>query len=146
LSLVLTAALLTTPVVTADDCPICEVEWVDALIEHQAHPPVEVTHLHLPPVLSKRRVVGVEQWRPLISEYFPTGQVEHALKIVACESGGDPAAKNPTSTARGLFQILASLWAPYFDVTYNDLYHPETNTALARRIYDQSGWNAWTCH
>jgi hypothetical protein len=94
---------------------------------------------------SKRTVrPGVEQWRNLVSTYFPTSQVETALCIMGHESGGDPSAKNPRSSARGLFQILASLWAPYFGVSYEDLYDPGINTRLAANIWSQQGWGAWS--
>ncbi len=66
------------------------------------------------------------------------------LCLVWYESKGDPNAKNPTSSARGLTQILASSWASYFGVTYDDLYDPETNVRLAKEIYDIQGWDAWS--
>lgn len=88
--------------------------------------------------------VDVEYWRPLVAAYWPAGTVDQALCLIAMESGGDPNADNPRSTARGLFQILASLWAPYFAVSSDDLYDPETNVRLARQIYDIQGWSAWS--
>ena len=53
---------------------------------------------------------AVERWRPIVSIYFPSDRVDWALRIIECESHGDPNAKNPRSTASGLFQHLASLW------------------------------------
>lgn len=85
---------------------------------------------------------NVEQWHGLVSQYFT--DVDTALCLIHYESGGNPDAKNPRSTARGLFQILASLWAPHFGVTYEQLYDPETNVRLAAQIYAQQGWGAWS--
>ncbi len=84
----------------------------------------------------------VERWRPLVISYFGD-QADKALCVVKWESGGNPNAKNPRSSARGLFQILASLWTPYYGVTYDQLYDPETNTHLAHLIYQSQGWGAW---
>lgn len=87
---------------------------------------------------------NVEQWRGLVSAYFPGSQVNMALCIIRYESGGNPDAKNPRSSARGLFQVLASLWAPYYGVSYEDLYNPEINTRIAADIWANYGWGAWS--
>ena len=86
----------------------------------------------------------VEQWRPLVAGQFPPEQVENALCVIRSESGGNPSARNPRSTASGLFQIMASIWAPHFGLTYDDLYSPEINTYVAARIYEKSGWRPWS--
>ena len=95
---------------------------------------------------SSHRGMGsdIEQWRGLISAYFPADQVEMALCIIRYESGGNPGAKNPLSSARGLFQILASLWAPHYGVAYETLYDPTTNTEIAADIWRNDGWSAWS--
>lgn len=86
----------------------------------------------------------VERWRPLVAEHFPESEVETALCIIRHESSGDPRADNPRSSAAGLFQILGSLWAPHFGIATDDLYDPALNVELARRIWDESGWRAWS--
>ena len=53
---------------------------------------------------------GVEQWRPLVAAYFPAGEVDRALCIMQHESRGNPNAKNPRSSAAGLFQFLRGTW------------------------------------
>ncbi|MEX1208077.1 MAG: hypothetical protein WEE36_05615 [Acidimicrobiia bacterium] len=72
---------------------------------------------------------GVEQWRSLVGEVFGRwgldqtkcatrdgvefcvgSQVDNALSVMQCESGGNPMARNPSSGASGLFQHLASYW------------------------------------
>lgn len=89
---------------------------------------------------------SVEQWRPLVAKYFPAGEVDRALCVMKHESGGNPNAKNPNSSARGLMQVLASLWAPAYGVSYEDLYAPTTNMSIARKIWDQQGWGAWMAY
>lgn len=98
-----------------------------------------------PPAVSGVSVEpGVEQWRGLVAAHFPADQVDRALCVMWHESRGDPNAKNPTSTARGLMQILASLWAPHFGLAYDDLYDPDTNMRVARQVWDMQGWWAWS--
>ncbi len=96
----------------------------------------------------------VEQWRSLVQAHFPTSRVEEALRIIDCESNGDPNATNPYSGATGLFQFLPSTWAStapkagYGGYTATD---PEANIAtaawLANRYQElgQSYWQAWSC-
>lgn len=97
-----------------------------------------------PPSMDRGMGSDVERWRPLVADHFDAGQVDTMMCIMAHESGGNPNAKNPRSSARGLFQILASLWAPHFGVSYDDLYDPGVNVRLARAIYDQQGYRAWS--
>lgn len=89
---------------------------------------------------------NVEQWRGLVASYFPAGQVDLALCVMLHESGGNPNAKNPTSSARGLFQVLASLWAPHYGVSFSDLYDPTTNVRIAADIWSDYGWSAWSAY
>ena len=53
---------------------------------------------------------GVEQWRGLVEQYFTPGDVNTALCVMAGESGGNPGADNPRSSAAGLWQFLKSTW------------------------------------
>jgi hypothetical protein len=88
--------------------------------------------------------VGVEQWRTLVTQYFPADQVDKALQVMACESNGDPNADNPRSTAAGLFQFLSSTWArtPY---AAQSVYDPTANVAAAAWLWGQQGWAPWVC-
>lgn len=86
----------------------------------------------------------VEQWRPLVAGQFPPEQLENALCVIKSESGGNPNAKNPHSNARGLFQVMSSVWGPYFGFTHADFYVPELNVYAAARIWERSGWQPWS--
>ncbi len=86
----------------------------------------------------------VDRWRPLVATQFPADEVETALCIIEHESSGDPEADNPRSSARGLFQVLGSLWAPHYGVSRSDLYDPITNTIIAADIWENYGWSAWS--
>lgn len=83
---------------------------------------------------------SVEEWRPLVAAYFRAEDVDRALCLMGYESAGNPNAKNPNSTASGLFQILRFWWAP----RGIDPFDPESNVALAAEIRDSQGWRAWS--
>lgn len=97
---------------------------------------------------------AVEQWRSLVSQFFPSNRVEEALVIINCESNGDPDAVNPYSGASGLFQFLPSTWAttaPNAGYAGYSPFDPEANTASAAWLanrYQELGrgyWDAWSC-
>lgn len=87
---------------------------------------------------------GVERWRPLVAKYFNAVNVPTMMCLMAFESGGSPTAKNPKSSARGLFQVMASIWAPVYNVSYEDLYDPEINTWVAAGVLGRQGYTAWS--
>lgn len=96
----------------------------------------------------------VEQWRSLVTQYFPTSRVEEALRIIGCESNGDPDAVNPYSGAAGLFQFLPSTWAttaPNAGWAGYSVFHGEANISSAAWLanrYQELGyyyWTPWSC-
>lgn len=89
------------------------------------------------------RTSDVEQWRPLAAGHFEPEDVDRVLCLMSHESGGNPNAKNPRSEARGLMQIMASVWAAEYGFSYSDLYNPEINLYVARKVKDAQGWSAW---
>lgn len=97
---------------------------------------------------------AVERWRSLVQSFFPSHRVEEALRIIDCESNGDPDAYNPYSGASGLFQFLPSTWestAPRAGYPDASPFDPEANTASAAWLaneYEKQGryyWEAWNC-
>ena len=87
---------------------------------------------------------NVEQWRPLVAKYFAWEDVDRALCLMGYESGGNPNAKNPTSTATGLMQIMHSVWKETFGVTHRSEWtDPELNIYAASVIRATQGWTAW---
>lgn len=86
---------------------------------------------------------SVEQWRTKVALYFPADQVDRALRVMACESGGNPAAYN-RSGASGLMQVLSS-WADNFGYAPADLFDPDVNLYVASQLYFDGGWNHWVC-
>ncbi|CAN5866586.1 hypothetical protein BH23ACT4_BH23ACT4_11080 [soil metagenome] len=86
---------------------------------------------------------GVDRWGPLVASYFRPEDVSRALCLMELESAGDPGAKNPTSGASGLMQVMP-FWAGHFGYSTADLFDPWTNLEVAAVIRDQQGWDAWS--
>lgn len=86
---------------------------------------------------------GVDRWGPLVASYFRPEDVSRALCLMELESAGDPGAKNPTSGASGLMQVMP-FWAGHFGYSSSDLFDPWTNLEVAAVIRDQQGWDAWS--
>jgi hypothetical protein len=109
--------------------------------------------------------VGVEQWRPLVESIFPAFAVETMLRVVRCESSGNPAAHNVNPATGddsvGLMQVnlhasllpgrLALLQSLGYEAWDRDsavaiLKDPEANLRAAYRISGGgTSWGAWTC-
>ncbi len=90
----------------------------------------------------------VERWRPLVAAYFLPDDVPWAMRVMNCESTGDPDAKNTRSTASGLFQHLASQWpnrAASAGWAGSDVFDPEANVAVAAWLFYEDGPRHWVC-
>lgn len=76
-----------------------------------------------------------------------------AVTIIDCESNWNPTARNPRSTAGGLFQFLAGTWtreAEWFDAAVDPRpdtrFDPAAATWLAARVVERDrGWRQWEC-
>ena len=60
-------------------------------------------------------------------------------KVAYCESHLNPKAANKQSSARGLFQIMASV----HQVKESWLYSPMINSLIAKELYDKQGTTPW---
>lgn len=68
-----------------------------------------------------------------------------ALNIAKCESGLNPEAKNPYSSAKGVYQFIDGTWAWYstkFEFTGNVL-SAKDNVELAMKVMGKHGTNDW---
>jgi len=66
-------------------------------------------------------------------------------QVVACESGGDYGALNPSSGAGGAYQILPSTWAAYGGAGQPQSAPPAEQDRIAAAIWADSGPAAWVC-
>ena len=65
--------------------------------------------------------------------------------IVACESGGNYGAVNPSSGAGGAYQILPSTWALYGGSGAPQNASKAEQDRIAAQIWNDSGSGAWVC-
>lgn len=106
-------------------------------------PPV---HVAAPPLASL-------EIRTLVEAYFPTHEVETALCVSWLESKWNPDAKNPRSTAAGLWQFLRETWDRAADAlglpTYAEdgPYDPNDATRAAAWLQARgTGWRQWAVY
>jgi|SRR3990167_564779 len=71
--------------------------------------------------------------------------VRQAIKVARCESGLRPKAENTESKDSGVFQVNSIHGIPQ-----RFLFNTKVNIAVARYLYDHSGWQPWApsrkCH
>ena len=99
---------------------------------------------------------SVEAWRPEVVEAVThfggdSDDVDRFLRIMQCESGGDPLAKNPNSSASGLMQHLTRFWqerAEFAGVPGADVFDGNSNiwvSAWLALAAPGGGWQHWVC-
>lgn len=71
-------------------------------------------------------------------EGFGWSQLPTAMSVIHRESRGDPRAKNPASTASGLFQFLSSWWLGKWDP-----FDPVKSMHHAEKAVRAVGWSPW---
>jgi soluble lytic murein transglycosylase-like protein len=65
--------------------------------------------------------------------------------IISRESGGNPNAANPTSSARGLLQLMSGWYAgDYYNFPDFDPLNPRLNLYYGHKGYLVSGWQPWS--
>lgn len=113
--------------------------WPPAPVVIQIPPPP-------PPPTPVYRGMGngqVEHYRPMVAYYWGRhGATDRMLRIMRCESGGNPNALHPRTDVRGLFQVRYPLWSKLWPGNY---YDPWTNAAIAYQVWLTQGYRAWAC-
>ena len=64
-----------------------------------------------------------------------------AQDLAGYESGFNPHAKNPNSTAKGLFQFLNGTWKTHCE---GEVTNPDNNAKCAMRLISEGGISHWT--
>lgn len=137
MALALTAALTFTPIADVMGERWIPAEYLDDIRKEAHHRNHTSGNVVAPPPM----IAGVEQWRDLVAAYWPPEHVDRMLRIMKCESGGNPNAYNPGHGEKGLFQIHP-LWQKAWPGNY---YDPWTNAAVAYQIWLTQGYAAWVC-
>jgi hypothetical protein len=84
----------------------------------------------------------------LLAAYFPSEWLPWAVRVMFCESGGNPNATNPSSGAAGLFQHLPQFWpgrAAAAGFPGASPYDPEANIAASAYLLATGGAQHWVC-
>lgn len=66
--------------------------------------------------------------------------------IIACESGGNPRAQNPSSSASGLYQFIDGTWRAYGGLEFAPRAKdatPAEQTIVANRAFAREGYTPW---
>lgn len=133
------------PPIPLQPVPVPQLYGRSELLEHGWHEPPPAG---LDPWSGTGDTVGVEQWRGLVSAWFGAN-TDDALTVIACESGGNPDAANPRSSARGLFQHLGRFWperSAAAGFAGADIFDPEANVAVAAWLSGGgTDWSHWVC-
>ena len=66
-------------------------------------------------------------------------EADVALRVAFCESSMNPRAKNSTSSARGLFQIMQS----WHRINEKWLFNEDVNIEVAYQLWTEQGWTPW---
>ena len=122
-----------------------EVEFVATTAVPAGDAPVSEPKAPVPGPPSSPR--PVEEWRSLVSAYFAPEHVDLALRIIGCESGGDPNAQNPNSGAAGLFQHIPRYWEARVagaGMPGASIFDPIANVAASAYLAYSDGWTHWS--
>ncbi len=128
---------------------------LDDMKERHPYWGYQAQRIYLDPQLSAGHSWSVGQWRPLVEQHFPASEVDTAMRVMNCETGGtgNPDSYNDSSGASGLFQHLPKYWAERSEKAGwggADIMDPEANVAVAAWLADESirghGWTHWTCY
>lgn len=124
------------------------VEAVEALREE----PVTEAPVSAIPYIEPTVVVfatAIAQGHPATAElaealvrYF-VEQPSKALRVVLCESGGDPTAYSVDGPFYGLWQFTLDTWESVGGVGFPSHASVDEQTRRARILYEQRGWQPW---
>lgn len=121
--------------------PVLLAEYTDMMQRHAPAPKVESLKL-----ASRTFIPAVENWRSLVQVHFGP-YTNDALAVMQCESMGNAKAKNPRSSASGLFQFIRSTWkAVTGESDHNGVFDGAYNIEAAWKLSKGgTNWSHWVC-
>ena len=142
----------TTPWHQADFASLCHLNTSCRHIERR---PVNIGGYRTgDPVGNRGTVTDTFLWE--VATTFPPEEWRHAIHVAACESGFNPNARNPRSTASGIYQHLESTWrneTSYWN-TRGYMFDPniaarfdlgESVRLTGLMVERDRGWSQWSC-
>jgi hypothetical protein len=84
----------------------------------------------------------VMRWASMLEEY-DDWDVQVALRVIDCESEGNPAALNPWSGAKSLFQLLGWEWLAARLYGTRDVFIARVNIGVAHYLWREHGAFGW---
>ncbi len=84
--------------------------------------------------------------RLYVETYFPQESVGMAMRIAWCESRFVEDAKNPSSSASGVFQLLRGWWSGAWNPVLVPAFDPfdiNENVRAASVLHQHNGWSDW---
>jgi hypothetical protein len=87
-----------------------------------------------------------KKWGPGGSKSAVVKFLDTAIAVALAESGGNTDAKNPSSSASGLFQIMVSVHQD--KIAGRDIFDPRVNIDVARLVWEAAGksFSPWTTY
>lgn len=88
------------------------------------------------------------KWHDLIEDHFEPEDHSIAYRVIGCESWGIPTAKNPTSSAKGLWQFIDKTWTWVESILKieGSAFDPSLSTRYASFLVykTEQGWGHWS--
>lgn len=114
------------------------IRWVDAVTEPEPAGP------DTPATGSRPTVTASTPASEGTVNGYPCGGTLPPCTVLACESGGNPTAENPTSSASGLWQIIDGTWNNYGGYPHAASAPAEIQNQKAADLYrDGAGIGHW---
>ena len=108
-----------------------------------------ISNAHIPDPVPAR--VGVTPATPgatrsagYLDDHIESAREAFLACVVQAESGGDPTAQNPTSSASGLFGDLDSTWGGYGGYQHAREAPPAVQWQMNEALYDEAGRSPWS--
>ena len=79
----------------------------------------------------------------IVESYFPYPHTTAAMKVMMCESSGNPDAVGDGGDSLGLFQIQPKWWSDRKPA--GSPFDPAVNIECAYNIWQEYGWKYWSC-
>lgn len=94
--------------------------------------------------VSTSTIKNSEQWRKEVSKY--SWDVDRVLRLIQCESGGNPNSTSRSGIYHGLFQFDKSTWqsnAPEEYKDFNFAHNGAVSILVAYETYSKRGFSPW---